>query len=394
MTTVDEHRAALADLGITGRPATVALAAATGALCDEDIRTHRPVPGHDTAAMDGFACRSEDLRRTATLTVAAVSLAGRRDQRIAVTPGCAVQVMTGAPVPDCADIVVPVEATSGFVEGPGAEVTVDRVPARTNISRVGSEIAVGTTLVPAGSVLRPPTLGALAAIGRSTVRVRSTLTVAVLSTGTELVPADVEPADGEVPESNSGMIAADLRTIPGVCVLRAPVVADDRATFLDAMHEYAARSDLVVTTGGIGMGTADVVRSTLGDDVGFTFCRVAMKPGRPQGRGRFAGTPTICLPGSPAGAFVSYELFVRPRVVAALGRPDLDRRTLTGTYAGLDIPSPTEGVRVVPGRRDADGVVRAETSRAGLVQLATCDCWFVVDGDGLTDGDAVTVSLL
>ena len=391
-TTVDEYRALVRDLPVSSGPATVSIADAVGAVCDEDVCAVAPQPRFDTAAMDGFACRAADLHAGARVRVTAVSLAAPHPDLVSVGAVCAVQVMTGAPVPVGADVVVPVECTSGFVEAIGAEIVIHEVPKRANIRRAGSDLAAGATVVPQGTVLRPSAIGVMATIGRSTVRIRSTVTVTVVSTGTELVSTGTEPGHGQIVESNSAMIAADLRSIPGVRVFRAPIVADDREVFLAAMHEHAARSDLIVTTGGVGAGTADVVRSTLGVH-GITFRRVAMKPGRPQGSGLFADTPTICLPGSPGAALVSYELFVRPCVTAAVRRPDLNRQEVAASYSGPSVPPQAGVVRVGLGCRGADGVVRAETGRPTPAQMAVADCWFLVDGNGLRDGDEVVAVL-
>jgi molybdopterin molybdotransferase len=238
--------------------------------------------------------------------------------------------MTGAPLPPGAQAVVPVEWTDGGTGGGpadamtgrdhGPEVRVLRpAAAGAHIRGRGSDAAAGAPALTAGTVLGPPQIGLLAAIGRATVPVRPRPRVVVLSTGSELAAPGSPLAPGQIHDSNGFMLTAAARDA-GAVAYRAAAVADDAPTLRATLEDQLVRADLVVTTGGVSVGAYDVVKEALDGEAEFR--RLAMQPGKPQGFGLLgaARTPLFALPGNPVSAYVSFELFVRPAIRAMAGR--------------------------------------------------------------------------
>ena len=243
-----------------------------------------------------------------------------------LAPGTAARIMTGAPVPDGADTIVQVELTDAPQTGAApAEVTVtEPVPLGRHIRPQGEEADAGDVLLPAGTVLTPAALGLAAAAGHPALPAYRRPVVLVLSTGSELVTPGQPLRPGQIYESNSVYLATALESLGcQVDVLRA--VADDVDTFLQALRSRAADVDLVVTSGGVSAGAYEVVKDAL-TARGVEFTKVAMQPGGPQGCGRIDATPIVTLPGNPVSVAVSFEVFVRPALLALQGRTTVDRR--------------------------------------------------------------------
>ncbi|MDI9932211.1 molybdopterin molybdotransferase MoeA [Rhodococcus sp. IEGM 1354] len=381
---VDEHRCAIADLGLAARVRAVPIGSAVGAVLAEDVVAERALPPFGNSAVDGFAVRHTDVagsqRLPTTLTVSARSVAGRASAELSVAPGECVQIMTGAVLPRGADLVVPVEHTSGFVTSFGFDtVTICSNGSKSNIRGRASDFDAGDVAIRAGTVLTLAQVGLLAALGRTHVRIGSTVTVAVLSTGSEICCSGSTPMLGECFDANSPMIAADLLRC-GADVHLESAVSDDVQACREALARCAAVADVIVTTGGISAGTEEVVRLALADhDV--DFASVAVRPGKPQGCGRFDGVPIICLPGNPVSALISYELFVRPVLASALQDPAAERTVRTVRVRG-DGTSPSTTPRVLLGF--IDGADASVTQSHSMRALAAANGLVVVPpGDSL-----------
>jgi molybdopterin molybdotransferase len=369
--------------GLAGASELVPLADAVGRVSAHDLSGALPVPGFDHAAMDGYAVRSVDVVAVpATLPVVGVVAAGSAWPR-RLEPGTCLRIMTGAPVPDGADAVVPFEWT----DRGAATMTVDRAvaPGR-HVRRCGEDVAAGATAVPAGTVLAPRHLGLLASIGCAEVAVRRRPRVAVVPTGAELVAHDRGdgPSLGAVPESNSAVLAAAVRAVGGEPAVLGPV-GDDPSALLAALEQAAEGSDLVVTTGGVSAGDHDVVKAALGTREGFWFGSVAVKPGRPQGAGVVVAggreVPVVCLPGTPVAAYSTFLMFAVPVIRVLSGRPPAapDRAALA---AGVR-PAPDRTL-LLPAAYDADGRVRPLPGHVGHSQalLAEADVLLVLPPAG------------
>lgn len=300
---------------------------AAGLVLAEPLESRFELPRFDDSAMDGYAVRHADVASAtesapvALRVVAEVAAGSPLDPSIG--PGEAVSIMTGAPLPSDADTVVRLEHTDGGTE----RVTVTIAPAPgAHVRRRGEQLAAGAPLLSAGVRLGPRQLAAAAAAGHSELPVRRAPRVAVVSTGTELRPPGSPLARGEIPESNS-LLLAGLAGEAGAEIVHAGRVPDDPAALAAELDGcLAARVDLVVLSGGVSVGAHDVVRRTLAPLGTVGFHRVAMQPGTPQAFGTIGeGTPVFGLPGNPGAVAASFEMFVRPALLRLQGAARLHR---------------------------------------------------------------------
>jgi molybdopterin molybdotransferase len=330
--TVDEHRAVVGALLPPASVEEVPLAAARGRVLASDLVAAVSLPSFDNSAMDGYAVRADDLAGAGPgdpvlLPVGADIPAGRTDVP-ALGPGTAHRIMTGAPLPAGADAVVPVEATDGGT----ARVRVHERPARgAFVRRAGEDVAAGSVVLRAGCVLGAAQIGLAAAVGSAVVPVRRRPQVLVLSTGSELVAPGSALRPGQIYESNGPMLAAAVEEA-GACAELLRFVPDDVEQFVGALRERLERGpvDLLLTSGGVSAGAYEVVKDAL-TGRGVEFARVGMQPGGPQGAGRLhdPDVAVVTLPGNPVSSLVSFEVFVRPALRAALRHPHPDRPAVT-----------------------------------------------------------------
>lgn len=331
MRTVAEHQQVVADLIAARAAETVGLVDAEGLALAADVAAPLSLPVFDNSAMDGYAVRADDVARAdatpVRLPVAEDIPAGRID-RLTLAAGTAHRIMTGAPLPAGATAVVPVEATDGGID----TVEIRMAPsAGQHIRRAGEDVTAGTTVLQTGHVVTPAALGLAAALGLGSLTVRPRQRVLVMSTGTELVSAGTELKPGQIYESNAIMLAAAVREAGGE-VVATPTSSDDVAQFSTVLEGYAGQADLIITTGGVSAGAYEVVKDAFGGGA-VEFVKVAMQPGMPQGAGRINGCPIITLPGNPVSALVSFEVFVRPALRAAMGLPHPHRQRRTAILA-------------------------------------------------------------
>ena len=334
MRSVEEHQQVIAGLVQSRPPVTTAPGDALGLVLAADIVAALSLPGFDNSAMDGFAALATDIAAASTenpvtLPVTDDIPAGRTDTQ-PLKPGTAQRIMTGAPLPPGATTVVPVESTDADFSTSSRQVQI-RAATRDgqHIRRAGEDVAAGTTVLRAGQLLTPAALGLVAALGLAEVSVLPRPRVLVMSTGTELVAPGTPLLPGQIYESNAVMLAAAVRDA-GAEVIASVMVGDDVAAFRAALDAHAGQADLIITTGGVSAGAYEVVKDSLerGTDSTVEFVKVAMQPGMPQGSGRVAGVPIVTLPGNPVSALVSFEVFLRPPLRAAMGLP-ADRPRIT-----------------------------------------------------------------
>ena len=298
------------------------------------------LPPFDSSAMDGYAVRAADT--PGELRVAAQSAAGR-PAAAALAAGEAFGISTGAVVPEGADAVVPVEVT----ESRGDSVRVDAVAVGDNVRFRGSDIRAGDVVVRAGSRLGPAQVGALAAVGIGTVECCRRPRVALLATGTELRRPGEPLGPGEIYESNTTLLAAQLRSA-GALPEPLDAVADDEQATRAALAR-GLEADVLITSGGVSVGPHDLVRAALSElGAEEVFWRVAVKPGKPVVFARRGATLVFGLPGNPVSSLVGFELFVRPALYALQG-------------AAAPGPAYEPGLLAAPLRRgpDRDELVRA-----------------------------------
>jgi molybdopterin molybdotransferase len=280
------------------------------------------LPPFASSAMDGYAVRAADT--PGPLAVVDESAAGSPAGR-ALGPREAIGISTGAVVPEGADAVVPVEET----RREGDEVTVVAVGSSDNVRDRGSDVRAGEVVVDGGTLLGAAQLGALAAVGLASVSCARRPRVAVLATGSELRRPGDALGPGEIYESNTTLLSAQLRSAGAEPVVLAPAADDEAAT--RAALEKGLRHDVLVSSGGVSMGEHDLVRGALAA-LGSRelFWRVAVKPGKPVSFGVAGSTLVFGLPGNPVSSLVGFELFVRPALRALQGHRAPGPRYLPG----------------------------------------------------------------
>ncbi|MFF1919524.1 gephyrin-like molybdotransferase Glp [Streptomyces sp. NPDC058221] len=413
---VDEHLEDILAAVKPLEPIELQLPEAQGCVLVEDVVVEIALPPFDNSSMDGYAVRVADVEGAteefpAVLTVIGDVAAGDAgllgDQRVG--PGEAARIMTGAPLPAGAEAVIPVEWTDGGTgEGPAAsmrahsdapegargEVRVHRpVEARAHVRDRGSDVRPGDLALRAGSVVGPPQIGLLAAIGRSTVKVRPRPRVVVISTGSELVQPGEELTGGQIYDSNSFALTAAARDA-GAITYRVGAVTDDADTLRGTIEDQLIRADIVVTTGGVSVGAYDVVKealSSVGDEdepgSGIDFRKLAMQPGKPQGFGSIGPehTPLLALPGNPVSSYVSFELFVRPAIRTLMGLPDVNRPTARATLVtDKALSSPAGKRQFLRGTYDAEAGTVTPVGGSGshlIAALAQADALIVLPED-------------
>ena len=341
---------AVALLGTVRATEVIALdGRASGRIAAREQRALVDVPGVDNSQMDGFALAAADLGAAgseAVLPLGPVIAAG--DAPSALEPGTARPIMTGAPIPDGAELVIPVEesAQGSFTPGAASAATVALTPVSVGAGRFarrrGSDTHRGDTVLREGRLLTPARIAHLASCGARDVEVEATLRVIVLSTGAEVqAPAGGAPAPGRLFDANGPGLAAAL-TEAGAEVVHVGAVPDDAGALLEHLREQLRTldADLVVTSGGVSMGALEVVRHAAEHEgVSLAFPTVAMQPGGPQGIGTLdvdgRRVPWLAFPGNPVSALLSCELIARP----ALGAP-ARRRLRLPVQLEAEEPSP------------------------------------------------------
>jgi molybdopterin molybdotransferase len=334
---VDEHGRVMAALLAATPVIRLPLVQCAGLALAKPITAAVSLPPFDNSGMDGYAVRAGDIAHATRdvpvqLPVTEDIPAGRTDSP-PLHPGTAHRIMTGAPIPPGADAVVPVELTDGGRHQ--VQVYAPRAPGD-SVRPTGSDVAAGEEVLPAGAVLGPAQLGVAAAVGFAELPVRRPIRVLVLSTGSELVVPGTPLKHGQIYESNGTMLAAAVREAGGEAQLM-HFVPDDVAALEAALAPRLAGMDLLVTSGGVSAGAYEVVKSAMTGH-GVDFAKVAMNPGAPQGVGRYRGVPVAAMPGNPVSASVSFEVFVRPALRAAMGLPPQRPRATALLTEALESP--------------------------------------------------------
>jgi molybdopterin molybdotransferase len=355
----------------------VLLPMAAGRVLAESVTSDTDSPPYTKALMDGYAVRTADVATPTTLRVIEEVAAGRVPL-LALGSGDATRIMTGAPIPDGADAVIPHEETEAL----GSAVRVRR-PVRPGefILPRGREMRAGEAVVPAGTALTPQAIGLLAAVGRSAVRVHRPPRVAVLATGDELVEAVEQPGPGQIRNSNGPMLWA-LASRAGAAVEYLGIARDDREGLKRLVGQGLEAADVLILAGGVSAGKFDLVPEVLaGLGVTAHFHKVRLKPGKPLLFGSRGDRLVFGLPGNPVSSFVGFELFVRPALRKVMGHaipgPALVPVPLAGPYAA-DHDRPTyaparieliQGLRVRPGEWFGSADLRGLLAADALVSL-------------------------
>lgn len=289
-------------------PERVPLRDALGRALAEEVAARRALPPFDSSQMDGYALRAADVRAVGTRLPVVFEVFAGGPVPPPLPPGGCCRIYTGAPLPAGADAVEMQEEVER--RGRMARFLRRAEPGRF-VRRRASDVTEGQPVLPRGATLDPGAIGLAAALGRSELRVHRRPRVALLATGDEIAAIDEPPGPGQILDSNSHALAAACVEAGAIPVLL-PIARDSRAS-LRAALSGARGYDVLVSSGGVSVGERDLVKAALeaaGARLGFW--RVAMRPGKPIAFGRLGRTVVFGLPGNPASALVTFELFVRP----------------------------------------------------------------------------------
>ena len=296
----------------------VSLLDAAGRVLARDVASGVNIPAFARAMMDGYAVRAGDTQgatpyNSLPLKVLGTCLPGNPFAGT-VTPGNAVRIMTGAPLPDGADAVLPFENTQ--MDGNRLLAMGDVSPGK-HVGQLGEDVRVGDVVLEAGRRLRPQDIGMLSALGFSHVPVVRRPRVRILITGDELLPMGTPPAGYQITDANGPMLAA-LVARDGGESLGPIMVPDDRDAILSALRGEA---DVVLVSGGSSVGQEDHVPTLLAEHGELAIHGIAMRPSSPTGMGRLDGRLVFLLPGNPVSCLCAYDFFAGRAIRALGGRP-------------------------------------------------------------------------
>ena len=370
----------------------IALPDAASRVLSSDVISSVNVPGFARSMMDGFALRAEETYgatayNTLSFRIAGTSLPGKPFVGT-VTRGTAVRIMTGAPMPDGADAVLPVEST----ECQGTTLTVmAEVSSGKHVGTIGEDVRSGAVVLNAGRFLRPQDIGVLSSIGYDRVTVVRKPQVRILITGNELLPSGTTPQGYQITDANGPMLYALVLRDGGVPVMSG-LIPDDRESLLAALSESA---DIVLVSGGSSVGQEDHAPQILAEYGTLAVHGIAMRPSSPAGMGQFNHQLVCLIPGNPVSCLCAYDFFAgrairamggrtkdwpyRPtqatltrKLVSTVGRVDYARVKLGGDQAE---PIAITGASVLTSTTQADGFVIIPSDSEGYAAKSVVNVW-------------------
>ena len=371
-----------------------------GRVIGEDVVANRDIPPYDNSGMDGYAVRAEDIQNASPdhpvrLEVIGDLPAGFLSTRT-IGKRQAIRIMTGAPIPEGADSVVPVEDTKdedGFVT------ILKTVSIGENIRGKGGDARKGDRVISKGDIIRPSEIGMLASVGRSFVFVYQRPTVAILCTGEELVDVDGDLEGVKIVSSNSYTLAAQVRDCGAIPVQLG--IAKDRKEEIKEKFLQGLRADVILSSAGVSVGDYDFVREVLNDlGMELIFWKVAVKPGKPVVFGTLQGKWVFGLPGNPVSSMVSFEQFVRPSLLRMMGhrrifRPvieaflkeDIHKKSGMRYFVRGEVSMKGDSYQVTTTGPQGSGILKSMVKANGLIILPE-------DREIVRAGEKVKVQLL
>ncbi len=362
-----------------------------------DVVSPEDVPPFANSAVDGYAVTLADMATgVAELKVAGTIAAGDAPEP-AVTPGHAVRIMTGAPVPVGAEAIVMVEDSQRI--GDDRVKLTAKVEANQAIRPAGDDVKKNDTVFRAGDEVNAAVMGMLASMNVATVTVTRRPTVAVLSTGDELVDDGSTLGPGQIRESNKTMLVR-LVGEAGCDVVDYGIVRDDEAELEEVLRHASQHCDAIVTSGGVSMGDYDVVKAVLGRIADMQWMQIAIKPAKPFAFGKLNGTPIFGLPGNPVSSFVSFELFARPALRKMAGHTQ-PRRPAINVTAGAAFNRKPDGkehfARAIVSANNGTLTVTPVSAQGShqLAATALANALVILpDGNSVAPGDTLAALLL
>lgn len=373
-------------------PERVPLSDLAGRVLATDISSDFDVPGFQRAMMDGFALQAADTQGASSYNRMPLQIVGEifpgKEFHGAVQQGQAVRIMTGAPVPDGADAVLPAEKTEVVDDELNA---LGEVAPGQHVGRIGEDIAKGTIALPKGRIIRPQDLGVLSSIAVAEASAVRRPQVRIIVTGNELLAPGSKPSGCRIVDANSPMLAALIRRDGGMPV-NPGIVGDDPEAILAAMRENA---DVVLVSGGSSVGQEDYAPRLIAEHGELAIHGIAMRPSSPAGIGKLDGRLVFLLPGNPVSCLCAYDFFagrairvlagrsanwpyrkivrrLRRKLVSAVGRVDYARIKLVGDQIE---PLATGGASVLSSTTRADGFVVVPGDSEGYPPDAEVTVW-------------------
>ncbi|NGM68035.1 molybdopterin biosynthesis protein [Natronolimnobius sp. AArcel1] len=395
-------REAIDSLSLEGGVDRVSLADARGRVLLARLDAELDVPGFDRASLDGYALSARDTFGADEADPARLELVGEvhagEEPDVALKSGQAVEISTGAVMPDGADAMVPVERTD--VDENGDVLVRTSVAPGDNVMFAGADVAAGERALGPGTRITPRDIGLLSALGIDEVPVRAPPTVGIVSTGDELVRPgeDVNSARGEIYDVNSYTIAAGVEDAGGKAVLY-PHAGDEQDEMEGVLREAAEECDLVLSSGSTSASAVDVIYRVIEEQGDLLLHGVSVKPGKPMLVGRLDSSAYVGLPGYPVSAMMVFRTFVAPAIREAAGLPEPTAATVSGRLA-REARSEQGRHRLLPVGLVCDGdgemlVYPVDKGSGATTSLAEADGVVEIDAetDYLEADESVTVQL-
>lgn len=405
LVSIKEARALVLARCVVLTPTVVDIAQATGCILATDVIAPEDVPPFANSAVDGYAVVAADLLAAPRDFPVVAEVAAGAAADVVLRPGEAIRIMTGAPVPVGADAVVMVEDTTRLDGGTRVRITSSPTAGQA-IRRAGDDITAGSSVFPAGTLIRPAVAGVLASVNARAVAVVPRARVAVLSTGDELIDDGSALGPGQIRESNKTMLVG-LVADSGAIAVDFGIVRDDEAALEAVLRHACDTCDAVVTSGGVSMGDYDVVKAVLSRIADMHWMQIAIKPAKPFAFGLLTNSagrevPVFGLPGNPVSSLVSFELLARPALRQMMGHTEPLLRPSIRAIAATPLRRSPDGkvhYQRVRGEFAADGRYHVSSGGAqGSHQLAATALANALaelpDGDGVAVGGEVTVYVL
>ena len=398
MVSVEEGRKIVLDAVRPLEVERVGLVDAVGRVAAQDLTSDIDITPFAHAAMDGFAMKAAQLEGASAeapvlLKVVAEVPAGSTYEGSLAADEC-VRIMTGAPLPDCADSVVKYELVD-YLDTDGREGStvafVEPTKERSNVREAGEEIACGEVAIHEGEIIRAAGVGFLASCGITEVPVYRRPKVAIIAVGSELVEPSEKPGPGQIRDGNSYALAACVKEAGGIPTIY-PIIKDDFRALRDAVVLARENHDFVVSSGGAANGDYDFIKDVIEQTGTLMMTLVNMRPGKAQAFGVIEGVPVLGLSGNPAAAFCGFEMFGRPVLRKMQGFNAFERPTVKAALASdkkkkdprrlllrAHLEQGDDGLVVVPAKNQNSGLF-------STIQRGTC---LAVLPDGAADGGKV-----
>ena len=367
-----------------------------GKVLSEDIYSPIDVPNYNNSAMDGFVFYKAQENSPIMLEVIGSQLAGQSSNE-KVLPGQAIQIMTGARIPNGGNTVIPIE----LVSYEGDKISINESPKiGANIRKIGEDVKKNELILKKGRCIRSSEIGLLASLGLPKVSVYRQIRVAFFSTGDEVVEVGNLLKVGQVYDSNNHTIGAMLERI-GAEIVNLRIVSDDKNALKETLLSIVDEVDVIITSGGVSVGAADFMKEVLNEIGEVLFWKLSIKPGRPLAYGKINQTHYFGLPGNPVASMVSFYQIVQLQLKVLMGEVDYELPPLFKVKTDKAIhkkPGRMEFQRGILFRNNDEWWVKptGHQGSAILSSMSQANC-FIVMGihEGSTDsGDTVKVQLM